>query len=194
MCRRGPTGSAPATPTKGPQPPTKAHEGGVVINPPGKVTDYGDLLHIETWLVKGRHYQLAWHIGAPQETEPDDRVVQGTAVPPTGRIDLTMDLMADQQVPLSIEYTDEMGNPTTAPADGIVAYTVDDPSIINLTDNGDGTAIAAAVGPLGAATVHVEATAGGVALSGDLQIVVVAGLADRLNVVAGEPTEVTPDA
>lgn len=104
-----------------------------------------------------------------------------------------MDLMADQQVPLSIEYTDEMGNPTTAPADGIVAYTVDDPAIINLTDNGDGTAVAAAVGPLGAATVHVEATADGVALTGDLQIVVVAGLAERLSVVAGEPTEVTPD-
>jgi len=38
----------------------------------------------------------------------------------------------------------------------------------------------------------VDAT-GPLAASGDLQIVVVAGLAERLSVVAGEPEEVTPD-
>jgi hypothetical protein len=42
--------------------------------------------------------------------------------------------------------------------------------------------------------VHVEATFNGTVLTGDLQLVVVAGLAERLNVVAGPPTEVTPDA
>lgn len=105
-----------------------------------------------------------------------------------------MDLQADKQVPLSVTWTDEVGNPTDAPADAVVVYTVDDPSLINLTDNGDGTAVAAAVGPLGTATVHVEATANGETVTGDLAIVVVAGLAERINVVAGEPTEVTPDA
>ena len=104
-----------------------------------------------------------------------------------------MDLQADQQVPLSLEYTDEVGNPTTAPDEAAVTYTVDDPTIINLTDNGDGTAVAAAVGALGTANVHVEAVFDGQTLTGDLQIVVVAGLAERLNIVAGEPTEVTPD-
>ncbi len=105
-----------------------------------------------------------------------------------------MDLQADKQVPLSIQWTDEVGNPTEAPAEASVTYTVDDPSVINLTDNGDGTATAAAVGVLGTATVHVEASANGDTVTGDLQIVVVAGLAERLNVIAGEPTEVTPDA
>jgi hypothetical protein len=31
-------------------------------------------------------------------------------------------------------------------------------------------------------------------VTGDFQIVVVAGLAERFNIVAGEPEEVTPDA
>jgi hypothetical protein len=104
-----------------------------------------------------------------------------------------MDLQADKQVPLSVQFTDEVGNPVAAPSGTAVAYTVDDPTIINLTDNGDGTAVAAAVGPLGTANVHVEVSWNGHTLSGDLQIVVVAGLAERVNIVAGEPTEVTPD-
>lgn len=104
-----------------------------------------------------------------------------------------MDLAADQQVTLSGEFTDEVGNPVATPADTTVVYTVDDPTIINLTDNGDGTAVAAATGTLGTANVHAEATWNGNTVSGDLQIVVVAGLAERFNIVAGEPTEVTPD-
>lgn len=104
-----------------------------------------------------------------------------------------MDLQADQQVPLTVEFTDEVGNPVGTPDAASVTYTVDDPTIINLTDNGDGSANAAATGTLGAANVHVDATWDGNTVSGDLQLVVVAGLAERLNVVAGEPTEVTPD-
>lgn len=158
--------------------------------------DLGDL--VLDWNLRVKccpRLKLVWHIGVPYDTTPDDRVIQP---PPyhiaTGRVDLIMDLQADQQVPLSVEYTDEVGNPTTAPDEAAVTYTVDDPTIINLTDNGDGTAVAAAVGALGTANVHVEAVFDGQTLTGDLQIVVVAGLAERLNVVAGEPTEVTPDA
>lgn len=103
-----------------------------------------------------------------------------------------MDLQADKKVALSVEFTDEVGNAVPLPAGETVVYTVDDPSIINLTDNGDGTASAAATGTLGTANVHVEAT-GPVEASGDLQIVVVAGDADRVTVVPGEVTEVTPD-
>lgn len=104
-----------------------------------------------------------------------------------------MDLRADMQVTLSGEFTDEVGNPVPTPPNTTVTYTVDDPTIINLTDNGDGTAVAAAVGPLGTANVHAEAAWNGFTVSGDLQIVVVAGLAERFNIVAGEPTEITPD-
>jgi hypothetical protein len=105
-----------------------------------------------------------------------------------------MDLQADQQVPLTVEWTDEVGNPTTAPEGVTYTYTVDDPTIISLTDNGDGSANAAAVGTLGTANVHLDATWQGNTLGGDLQIVVVAGLAERINIVAGEPSEVTPDS
>lgn len=104
-----------------------------------------------------------------------------------------MDLQADKQVPLSIQFTDEVGNPVATPAGATVTYTVDDPTIINLTDNGDGTAIAAAVGALGTATVHAVVAFDGTTLSGDLQIVVVAGLAERVAIIAGPPEEVTPD-
>jgi hypothetical protein len=106
-----------------------------------------------------------------------------------------MDLLADKKVALSVEFTDEVGNPVPAPADAVIVYTVDDPSIIALTDNGDGTAEAAATGTLGVANVHVEASSvlAGLTVTGDLQIVVVAGLAERVNIVAGEPEEVTPD-
>lgn len=160
----------------------------------GKLTDMGDVIVQEIWHVKGRrHLNLTWHIGAITDTTAEDRVVTGTATTPTGKVDLLMDLMADKKVALSIEWTDELGNPTTAPASSTVVYTVDDSSIINLTDNGDGTAEAAAVGTLGTATVHVEADQDGTAVTGDLAIVVVAGLAERLNVVAGAPEEVTPD-
>lgn len=104
-----------------------------------------------------------------------------------------MDLQADKQVPLSLQWTDEIGNPVETPADASATYTVDDPTVINLTDNGDGTATAAATGTLGTATVHVETTGGGQTLTGDLSITVVEGLAERVNIAAGEPTEVTPD-
>jgi hypothetical protein len=103
-----------------------------------------------------------------------------------------MDLQADKKVALSVEATDEVGNSVPLPAGETVVYTVDDPSIIALTDNGDGTASAAATGTLGTANVHVEAT-GDLNASGDLQIVVVAGDAERITVVPGAIEEVTPD-
>jgi hypothetical protein len=157
--------------------------------------DLGDLVLDWEFRVKCcPRLKLVWRIGPVADTEPSDREVKPPPYhQPTGRIDVAMDLLADQKVPLSIEYTDEVGNPTGAPAGAAVVYTVSDPTIINLTDNGDGTAEAAAVGVLGTATVHAEATFNGTTLTGDLQLVVVAGLAERLNVVAGPPEEVTPD-
>ena len=137
---------------------------------------------------------LVWHIGPPRETEESDRVAgEPPAVPPTPRkADVIVDLQADKKVALSLAFTDEVGNPVTTPAGETVVYTVDDPSIINLTDNGDGTAEAAATGVLGTANVHAEAT-GPLPGSGDLQLVVVAGDAARFDITAGAPEEVTPD-
>jgi len=132
------------------------------------------------------------------DTSPADRTIKPPPYnQPTGKVDVRMDLQADKKVALSIEYTDEVGNPTTAPTGATAAYTVDDPTIINLTDNGDGTAEAAATGALGTANVHLDVNftdsdGNPVSLAGDLQLVVVAGLAERVNIVAGAPEEVTP--
>jgi hypothetical protein len=158
--------------------------------------DLGDLVLDWGFRVKCcPRLKLVWHIGPTFDTGPEDRVIKPPPYSqPTGRIDVVMDLQADQQVPLSLTYTDEVGNPLPTPTGATVTYTVDDPTIINLTDNGDGTAVAAAVGTLGSATVHVEATVdGGTPLTGDLLLVVVAGLAERVEIVAGPPEEVTPD-
>lgn len=136
---------------------------------------------------------LVWHIGPAVESEESDRIPGEPPINPVPRkADVIMDLQADKKVALSVEFTDEVGNVVPLPVGETVVYTVDDPSLISLTDNGDGTASAAAVGPLGTANVHVEAT-GPVVASGDLQIVVVAGDAERIAVVPGEVTEVTPD-
>lgn len=163
----------------------------------GKVTDYGDLLHVERWVVKGRRLHFHLHIGpvGDRVISPDETVtVRVTSPAPTGRTDPSMDLKADQQVTLSGAWTDEVGNPVPTPTDATVVYTVDDPAIINLTDNQDGTAIAASTGTLGTANVHAVANAPGLPeATGDLQLVVVAGDAQRFTIEAGEPTEVTPD-
>lgn len=159
--------------------------------------DLGDVVASFSVRVKGmRQPRFIWHIGPPRDTTEADRVIKP---PPyyshtTGRADLSMDLLADKKVKLSLTWTDEVGNATEAPADFTATYTVDDPTIIDLTDNGDGTAEAAATGTLGSATVHVEATAEGKTVTGDLLIAVVPGLAERINIEAGEAEEVTPDA
>jgi hypothetical protein len=105
-----------------------------------------------------------------------------------------MDLKADQKVTLTGTWVDEVGNPVPTPPGASVVYTVDDPTTIALTDNGDGTAIAAATGDLGTANVHAVANAPGLPeATGDLQIVVVAGDAERFTIVPGTPEEITPD-
>lgn len=135
-----------------------------------------------------------WKIGWPIDTVSQDRQRKPQMRATYGKADLIMDLQADKKVPLSLQWTDEVGNPTGTPAGATATYSVDDTNVINLTDNGDGTAVAAATGTLGTATVHVDVVDGDVTLAGDLQLVVVAGMAERVEVVAGDPEEVTPDA
>jgi hypothetical protein len=159
----------------------------------GRVVDYGDLLHHEEWVVKGRRLLFVWRVAAPRRWPSRPVPTPDTQQPATGKVDLIMDLKADQQTTLSGEYTDEVGNVVVAPADAAVTYTVDDPSVVALTDNGDGTAVAAATGTLGVANVHAESVFDGRTATGDLQVVVVAGDAERFTVLASEPTEVTPD-
>jgi hypothetical protein len=165
----------------------------------GKLTDYGDLIHQERWIVKGRRFYFRWKIGpVDQITVAESRVARVATAnhAPTGRADVVMDLRADQKVTLSGQWTDEVGNPVPTPDGATVVFTVDNVDVISLTVTGtDGVAVvAAATGTLGTANVHAVANAPGMPeLTGDLQIVVVAGLAERFNIVAGEPEEITPD-
>lgn len=104
-----------------------------------------------------------------------------------------MDLAADQKIPLSLQYTDEVGNPVDTPTDALVTFAGDNADVLTVNDFGDGTAEAVAVGPLGTAHVGVTAVSGTQTLTGQLEVVVVAGLAERVSIMAGDPVESTPD-
>lgn len=104
-----------------------------------------------------------------------------------------MDLRADQKVSFALVANDEVGNPTTF--DGTIVFSVDDPSILALTDNGDGTGVVAATGTLGSSTLTGTATpaSGGEPATGVAAIQVVAGDAETFEITFGTPEEVTPD-
>jgi hypothetical protein len=157
----------------------------------------GDVIAVVELRVPGLvRYHPVRHYGVPRNTTEADRVPRGVPVPTPAntQMGVRMDLAADQKVTATVEYTDEVGNPTGTPADASATWAVSDPSIISMTDNGDGTAEFAATGTLGQAEVTLTATAGGKTFTGTDILVVVAGLAERANVVFGTPEEVTPDA
>lgn len=88
------------------------------------------------------------------------------------------------------DVTDKRGNPTTVQS---VTVTSTDPTIVNVVDNGDGTSTARATGPVGTATIVVDADAdlgdGVRSIQGTLEVQVVAGDAAVLNVRTGAITE-----
>jgi hypothetical protein len=104
-----------------------------------------------------------------------------------------MELHADKKVTLTLEGADEMGNPTDF--DGTITFASSDEALVAVTDNGDGTASAAAVGPVGAAVVTAEATraSDGKTFSGAVAINVIAGDTESITVATGPEEEVTPD-
>jgi hypothetical protein len=105
-----------------------------------------------------------------------------------------MDLLDDQKVSLALQWTDEAGNevpaPDPLPDDFACTYSVTDTSILNLTDNGDGTGEIAVTGTLGSSGVHTEVTADGQTLTGDDMITVVADVASRVAIKFGTPEHV----
>jgi hypothetical protein len=168
-----------------------------VDEPRGWVTDLGDTYLQVRLLTKGRRLRAVWHVGAPVPTTAADRVVKpGTPRATPGRIDRVTDVRADKKVTLSIDrWEDEMGNEVPAPENVAVTWTVDEAGAQfgNLTDNGDGTATLAAVGGLGPAIVHLDATGDGIHITGDEMYMFVAGDAQRARVATGPEEEVTPD-
>jgi hypothetical protein len=105
-------------------------------------------------------------------------------------------LHADKKFTVSPgDALDEEGNVSTF--DGTVTYAVDNPGLVNLTDNGDNTAVVAAVG--GAGNVGVAMLTATVTLTSGSTfdtveaINVVAGDAVSLTLAFGPEEEVTPD-
>lgn len=159
--------------------------------------DLGDIVLSLTAKVKGHRRLVTFlHFGVPRDSVPEDRVLHLVATPPCD-VSLgvnVMDLQADKKVAFELGWTDELGNPVPAPEGAVTVFSVSDPTVLALTDNGDGTGEVAAVGVLGASNLHSDTTVDGVTITGDETINVVAGDAERVAFTFGEPTEVTPDA
>jgi hypothetical protein len=108
-----------------------------------------------------------------------------------GTADMAFLLGDNQEFDLSIAEKDHAGN--DVPVEG-VTYSVDNDSVLTLTDNGDGTALVQATGTLGDAVV--TATDADDNLSGTLDVTVGVEAAESLNLVPGpvrEKTDVTPE-
>lgn len=160
----------------------------------GKITDYGDLVKQVRWITKGKRLRAVLHVGRHRKATAAERgsTTQRTTTP--GKVDHHMDLLADQGVDLlAPTFQDEMGNATDVPAGWTAEFTVSDPAILAVTENGDGTAFVAATGTLGQSTLSAAYTFNGRTVTGDELVTVVAGNAERVELNFGEPREVTPD-
>lgn len=156
--------------------------------------DLGDAVLSINLHVKGlKASRLAFHVGAPRDSKVADRIKRGRVKTATGRKDFSMDLKADNTVDFTIEFTDEMDNPVATPDGATVVWSIDDDGVLSLVDDGAGTATITPVGPLDAAHLHADVTVGDQTLTGDVEIMVVAGDAERVSLVAGTPRETTPD-
>jgi len=105
---------------------------------------------------------------------------------------MAFQLIDSQSVSLSVKVVDKKGN--DAKVDGVPEWLVDNTEVLALTPAADGlTCVAAAVGPLGTATVTFKADAdlgaGVTPLLGTLEVQVVGGQAVTVTVVPGTPTE-----
>jgi uncharacterized protein YjdB len=104
---------------------------------------------------------------------------------------MSLVLTDTQQVVLSINPVDAKGNPGLL--DGVPSWSSSDPSKLTVTPAVDGrSAVAAAVGPIGSATVNVVAVGGGNSLPASLDVSIVVGPIVSLKIEAGTPTEIVP--
>jgi hypothetical protein len=159
--------------------------------------DLGDIvaefnLHVKRF----SDVKLVWVIGPVGKATAGDRQSAGPRpqyLQPPGKVDLYMNLKADQKAAFSLRGKDEMGNDADM-AGATLTFTVDDPSVATVTDNGDGTGEVAAVGPLGSTILNASGSLpSGQALSGTVAIDVIAGDVASVEFAFEEPEEVTPD-
>lgn len=107
-----------------------------------------------------------------------------------------MDLHADKKKLVTAVPTDEFGNPSSFA--GTMTYVGDNPALVAITDNGDGSAEFSAVGGLGnlgAMNVTFTATpdSGASPVVRVIAVNVIAGDAEAFTFAEGPEEEVTPD-
>lgn len=142
--------------------------------------------------------QWVWHIGSITSKTEQPTPTGNTAQP--GRISLTMQLTADQQVDLSISGEDAYNNPVDISGD--VTWLSSDESIVIVEGRSDDVskATAKAVGPAGTAAVTVTNDAdrdGTGDFMGSLAIDVVAGTIAEIVIEPGTPygkLDINPNA
>lgn len=168
--------------------------------PLGQVTDEGDTILQVRRLVKGRHPRFMLHDGSERDTKPADRVPNGApAVPASGGVHMARDLAQDKGFTRTYSAVDEFGAPASVPFDGTMAFSTDRPDVLNVTDNGDGSAKIDAIGPQPVLPVVAMLTFTATPAAGGAPIVI----NDAIQVTAGAPegfaatdspdVEVTPD-
>ena len=96
-------------------------------------------------------YRPRWTIGPVSErTTPS---VVGAPKPHFRKKDVNVILTDVQQVVLSVSFVDSLGNPATPPPGNVLAWSSSDPTIVSLTDNGDGSMTAVTTGTLGSVVI-----------------------------------------
>lgn len=159
--------------------------------------NFGDVIAVLELRVPGlarrratRHYGVPRKRSRVADVRPQQQHTCRTVRPEFGVI---MDLKADQEVDVRTIWTDEPGNPAEAPPGATVTWETDAPDVVDVIDNGDGTAVIGATGQLGQAHVRVTVVVDGKPTVGEDVVNVVTGDAERVTVAFGEPRERTPD-
>lgn len=107
-------------------------------------------------------YRAVWTVGpvAPRvietATAKKPRRLQKRRGTANQKEDLRMNLQDDQKVALAVSFKDRAGNVLPAEAVGTLTFSSSDETVLTVTDNGDGSAVATTTGALGSAVVKVE--------------------------------------